>query len=724
MKIVRILELSGPNIWTNRTALEAWVDLGSYEERPSNLIPGFYERLTGWLPSLVEHRCSEGERGGFLSRLRDGTWLGHILEHVSLELQTLAYEPVGYGRARETSQRGVYRVVIACLEPPLGRACLEAGVRLVLAAAEDQPFDLGGELQRLREVAHGCGLQTAPRLIAAAARARGIPAWRVPGTDLLLLGYGADQRRCRGTDLDRSPAVGAAIAADAELSAQLLRQVGIPVQAASERASARQEVLVVGTHVVGAFTDLGLDGPQRFLESIHPELASLSTLAARTLGLPVATIELAAQDLTMPLAEQSVAVVRAQASLDLAACARLGTSGQQVATALLNDWLPPGAPPRFQLVSVSGTNGKSEVAEHLHAMLAASGKRVGRIDAAEPDSSAQRALMNPLLDAVVLEVSELGVLEHGLPVHYCDVAVVTNLGSGDHLGRRYLQDLEFAKKAIRTPVDVVRPTGCAVLNADDPAVRSLAQHSKGQVLFFSACPPSAALWSELGAGARVVYCDAGRVHLGMVAGEHEDLGPVPPGRTQGTGLMNHLAAVATGYALGQAPEILAQSYGLTPSELQMCRNSSTVFISNCRNVSALDAYLAGSTATGASNSALWVLNVADDWTEGDAEAFGARATACAALALVAPSDHPAALQVCEWIRCAAAARGQPSVSIFPHWSDALDARWGEEHGAAALVQTLDRSASRDVAQWLERHRGYELFAPQGRSTKAVSVGHP
>ena len=92
--------------------LEAWVDIGDLEDSPSNAIPGFTERLTAWLPSLIEHRCSIGERGGFLQRLRDGTWPAHILEHVTLELQNLAGMPGGFGKAREMDKRGVYKVIV------------------------------------------------------------------------------------------------------------------------------------------------------------------------------------------------------------------------------------------------------------------------------------------------------------------------------------------------------------------------------------------------------------------------------------------------------------------------------------------------------------------------------------------------------------------------------------------------------------------------------------
>ena len=97
MEFLKFLPLHGPNIWTYRPVLEVWLDIGPLEDSPSNTIPGFYERLTAWLPSLAEHRCGIGERGGFLQRVREGTWPGHILEHVTLELQSMAGMQGGFG---------------------------------------------------------------------------------------------------------------------------------------------------------------------------------------------------------------------------------------------------------------------------------------------------------------------------------------------------------------------------------------------------------------------------------------------------------------------------------------------------------------------------------------------------------------------------------------------------------------------------------------------------
>ena len=165
MKFLKILALRGPNIWTYRPVLEAWLDIGPLEDSPSNLIPGFYERLTAWLPTLAEHRCGIGEPGGFLQRLREGTWPGHILEHVTLELQNLAGMQGGFGKARSTSVRGVYKVAVRSRNEKVSIAALHAARNLVMAAIEDTPFDVPATINHLRELVdtHCLGPSTAYR---------------------------------------------------------------------------------------------------------------------------------------------------------------------------------------------------------------------------------------------------------------------------------------------------------------------------------------------------------------------------------------------------------------------------------------------------------------------------------------------------------------------------------------------------------------------------------
>ncbi|MHB1677444.1 MAG: cyanophycin synthetase [Sulfuriferula sp.] len=229
MTLLRIMSLQGPNIWTYRPVLEAWVDIGELEDSPSNTIPGFYERLTACLPSLIEHRCSLGIHGGFLQRLREGTWPGHILEHVTLELQNLAGMPGGFGKAREMDKRGVYKVVVRAWHEKITLASLHYAKELVLATMDDRPFDVADAISQLREMTEALLLGPSTRSIVDAADERNIPAIRLNAGNLVQLGYGAAQRRIWTAETDQTSAIAETISQDKSLTKQLLKNCGIPI---------------------------------------------------------------------------------------------------------------------------------------------------------------------------------------------------------------------------------------------------------------------------------------------------------------------------------------------------------------------------------------------------------------------------------------------------------------------------------------------------------------
>ena len=232
IKFLEIRHLRGPNLWTYRPVIEAVVDIGEFEDYPSNTLPGFVERLTTLLPTLIEHRCSYGERGGFLRRLAEGTWIGHILEHVSLELQNLAGMPGGFGKARETSQRGIYKVVIRAWHEEVSRVALETGRELILAAVEDRPFDVATRVEALRDMAERklLGPSTASIVEAATAKDRRIPAIRLLADgNLVQLGYGKKSRRIWTAETDQTSAIAETISRDKDLTKSLLQSCGVPI---------------------------------------------------------------------------------------------------------------------------------------------------------------------------------------------------------------------------------------------------------------------------------------------------------------------------------------------------------------------------------------------------------------------------------------------------------------------------------------------------------------
>lgn len=229
IRLLRINHLRGPNIWTYRPALEVWLDLGELEDYPSNLLPGFTDRLLGMLPNLMEHHCGVGERGGFVERLREGTWAGHILEHVVIELLNLAGMPTGFGQTRSTSQHGVYRMVFRARDEQVARAALAQGHALLMAAINEQPFDVAAAVNVVREELDDCYLGPSTAAIVEAATERRIPHIRLNSGNLVQLGYGARSRRIWTAETDRTSAIGEGIAGDKDLTKTLLAACGVPV---------------------------------------------------------------------------------------------------------------------------------------------------------------------------------------------------------------------------------------------------------------------------------------------------------------------------------------------------------------------------------------------------------------------------------------------------------------------------------------------------------------
>ncbi len=229
IQILRMDYLRGPNIWTYRPIIEALIDLGEMEDHPSNKIDGFNERINGWLPGLVEHHCGVGHRGGFLTRLVGGTWMGHIMEHVSIELQLLAGARAEFGKAREISKRGIYKVVFRTEHEELGRESFLAARELVMAAANNKPFDINGTVERLKKIADLRCLGPSTACIVDAAVERKTPFIRLTEGNLVQLGYGSKQRRIWTAETDRTSAIAETISSDKDLTKRLLTQCGIPV---------------------------------------------------------------------------------------------------------------------------------------------------------------------------------------------------------------------------------------------------------------------------------------------------------------------------------------------------------------------------------------------------------------------------------------------------------------------------------------------------------------
>lgn len=233
MKILDIKVMNGPNYWSSRRhkLVVMLLDSQELEQRPTNTIDGFGERLQALMPSMFEHRCSEGVPGGFFTRVKEGTWMGHVIEHIALELQTLAGMETGFGRTRESDKPGVYHVVFSYYEAKAGIYTAKAAVQIAEALINNVPYDLDADIQNLREIRENERLGPSTGSIVDEAIKRKIPYIRLNGSSLVQLGYGKNQKRIRATIASTTSSIAVEIACDKEETKNLLEAAGYPCPA-------------------------------------------------------------------------------------------------------------------------------------------------------------------------------------------------------------------------------------------------------------------------------------------------------------------------------------------------------------------------------------------------------------------------------------------------------------------------------------------------------------
>lgn len=254
MKILKVQTLRGPNYWSIRRhkLILMRLDLEQLDEQFSDQIPGFYEALVQTLPSLEEHFCSPGYRGGFLERVQTGTLMGHIIEHVALELQSLAGMEVDFGRTRESASPGIYQVVFEYLNPVAGRYAGRAAVRLCQSIVDSggyPPAELEQDLKELRKIWEDAALGPTTEAIVKEAESRNIPWFEWPVRSLVQFGYGIHQRHIQTAQTDRTGVLGVELAGDKEATKIMLQRIGVPVP--------KGEVIRRFESLEGAIADVG-----------------------------------------------------------------------------------------------------------------------------------------------------------------------------------------------------------------------------------------------------------------------------------------------------------------------------------------------------------------------------------------------------------------------------------------------------------------------------------
>ncbi|MFP5039689.1 cyanophycin synthetase [Parasediminibacterium sp. JCM 36343] len=231
MKIAEIKVLKGPNYWSIRRKklIQMKLDLEEMEQRPTNVIDGFLERLTKLFPTMYTHRCSVGVEGGFFQRVAEGTWMGHVIEHIALEIQTLAGMDCGFGRTRGTGNEGEYYVVFDYMEEDAGVFAAKSAFRIAEALINGADYALETDIQALREIREDTRLGPSTGSIVEEAAKRGIPYIRLNKQSLVQLGYGVHQKRIRATITSNTSDIAVDIAGDKEETKNLLSTAEIPV---------------------------------------------------------------------------------------------------------------------------------------------------------------------------------------------------------------------------------------------------------------------------------------------------------------------------------------------------------------------------------------------------------------------------------------------------------------------------------------------------------------
>ena len=270
MKIINIRVLRGPNYWSNfrKKLIVMRLDLEKMEEFPTNKIKGFPERLEKMFPTMQAHRCSRNKEGGFFDRVREGTWMGHVIEHIALEIQSLAGMECGFGRTRNAGAPGVYNVVFSYLEDKVGIYAAKAAVRIAEALIDSNDYDLAEDIKVMREIREKYRFGPSTGSIVDEAVARDIPYIRLDSDSLVQLGYGKNQVRLRATMTDKTSSIAVDLASNKDATKRMLEEAAIPV--------AKGMCIVSEEEVDEAIENLGFPLVFKPLDGNHGKGASIN----------------------------------------------------------------------------------------------------------------------------------------------------------------------------------------------------------------------------------------------------------------------------------------------------------------------------------------------------------------------------------------------------------------------------------------------------------------
>lgn len=229
MRILEIRALRGPNLYSLWPVIFIKLDIGNLEEQPTDLVPGFKAKLKEMMPSLHEHSCSPGRPGGFFERIERGTWAGHVVEHVAIELQSLADNDVSFGKTFSTEEDTVYNIVYSYIDENVGLQAGQFAVEIVEKLFQGETTEIAPLVYQLKKIRDDSLLGPSTEAIVDEARRRSIPHIRLNDYSYVQLGHGRYQRRIQATMMDSTSALGVEIADDKEYTKQILAEKGVPV---------------------------------------------------------------------------------------------------------------------------------------------------------------------------------------------------------------------------------------------------------------------------------------------------------------------------------------------------------------------------------------------------------------------------------------------------------------------------------------------------------------
>jgi cyanophycin synthetase len=701
--IRRLVHLKGPNIWTYRPVLEAWIDVGELAGLPPQALNDTYARLTAALPTLLTPGGGIEASKGFAKQFESGVWAPALIEHVTLVLQQRAGMPGGFGETRATDTPNLYKVIVRAWHETVTLQALESAIALISSAVKGSVLAVGPLIDTLHtlRIKHCLGPSTA--CIVDAADDRDIPAIRLSAGNLLQLGYGINQRRIWTAETDNTGAIAETISRDKDLTKSLLQACGVPVpqgQAVENALQAWEVAQEIGLPVVikpsdgnhgrGVFTNLSTqaevlaaypiaeqegsgvlverfiagfehrllvvggkliaaargqhacitgDGtqsirtliasqlnadPQRgreedlplnyikldsvveleiarqgftwdtvpalgqtvviqrngnvaidCTEAVHPDIAETVCTAARIVGLDIAGIDLVVQDISKPLIAQQGAIVEVNAGPGLLMHLKPAIGqARQVGRNIVEYTFPPGDMARVPVVGITGTYGKSMVGKLLYHLLGLHGWNTGlsttdglfvqkrKLHAGNSANheNARRVLLNREVQAVVLENGAKQILNEGLTYERCEVGIITNIDWTQDLSEYKIYSPLERSDVYRTQMDVILPSGMAILLADDPQLLALSQYCDGQITLFSKSASTPALTEHMSAGHRGVFMDHGQLIMAEGARRYNLCNVAAIACTEQAQnhqqICNVLAAAAAAWALGVSMELI------------------------------------------------------------------------------------------------------------------------------------------------------------------------